>query len=107
MALAHQHDVIGVIGDQVQAVRGHDHRHLAFPGQGPDPFHQGRGGREVETTDRLVQDQQLRPGDEAPGQHDALPLSARQVAECGGRPVRDAHGIERLADRLLLRFRRA
>ena len=89
-------DVVHDRQQRVHVVRGEQDRDVLFGGDpGQELDHLG-GGADVQVRQRLVEQQQLRAGDERLGDHDPLLLSTRQVPDPGVREPGRSDRVEHL-----------
>ncbi len=83
LAVIHDHDLVGHVGDHAEIMGDHQHRHAEL---GLEIRHQLQDLRldgDVERGGRLVGDQQRRPADQRHGDHRALAQAARKLERIG------------------------
>ena len=89
MAVRHVHDPVHDAEQGVHVVGRHVHRDLLLTGQLAEQGDDLLLAAQVEVGERLVEQQQLGPGDQRVGDQHALLLAAGQFADPGiGVPVR-------------------
>ena len=76
--VADDEDAVGV-GGRLRIVGDEDDRLAALDARAPERIEDLGAGRVVEVAGRLVGEQEGRPGDERPGDGDALLLAGRQL----------------------------
>ena len=86
LAVVHDDDFLGDIGDDTKIVGDQQHRHAELALQVVDQLQDLRLDGDVERGGGLVGDQEVGLVGQRHGDHDALPLAARELMRIGPEP---------------------